>query len=227
MESQLLPLFPLNTVLFPGMPLQLHIFEERYRLMIGECAENKRPFGVVLIKAGQEVGAPAEPRRVGTTALIAAMTRLDDGRMNLVAVGQQRFQIEELLQVRPYLLGRVSMLVEDREEAAETEQAALILPALTGYLVSLFEMLDQQPEPFDLPSEPEALSYVAASILQIGLEEKQSLLETTTTQERLRIELDFLRREGDNLATVLRLKKQMGTVSPLDSARLRNNISPN
>src|SRR5438046_1437349 len=98
METLLLPLFPLNTVLFPGMPLRLHIFEERYRLMIGECVERKQPFGVVLIKAGREVGEPAEPRGVGTTALIAAMSRMDDGRMNLVAVGQERFRIDELRQ---------------------------------------------------------------------------------------------------------------------------------
>jgi Lon protease-like protein len=227
METLLLPLFPLNTVLFPGMPLRLHIFEERYRLMIGECVERKQPFGVVLIKAGREVGEPAEPRAVGTTALIAAMSRMDDGRMNLVAVGQERFRIDELRQVKPYLIGRVSMLAEELDDVADREQAGVIVPALSEYLAALFEMLDQQPEPFDLPSEPARLSYVAASVLQVGLEEKQLFLETSSTRERLRLELECLRREIDKLATVLRVKKQMGTVSPLDSATLRNNISPN
>lgn len=227
MESRLLPLFPLNTVLFPGMPLRLHIFEERYRLMIGECSEQERPFGVVLIQAGEEVGEPAEPHRVGTTARIAALDRLEDGRMNLVAVGQQRFQIEELVQRRPYLLGRVRLLAAEGDGSAERAQAELTGTALRQYLASLFEMLDQSPEPFDLPAEPERLSYVAASILQVGLAEKQQLLETPTTLERLRQELECLRREADNLATVLRVKKQMGSVSPLDPATLRNRISPN
>jgi hypothetical protein len=209
------------------MPLRLHIFEERYRLMIGECAEKEQPFGVVLIKTGQEVGAPAEPRRVGTTALIAALSRLEDGRMNLIAVGQQRFQIEELLQVKPYLIGRVTMLADELDDVADRDQATLIVPALSEYLAALFEMLDQEPEPFDLPSDPERLSFVAASVLQVGLEEKQLFLETSSTHERLRGELECLRRESDKLTTVLRVKKQLGTVSPLDSATLRNRISPN
>src|SRR5205814_5524803 len=91
MVDELMALFPLNTVLFPGMPLPLHIFEERYKLMIGRCLEEERPFGVVLIQSGPEVGGTAVPHRVGTTAHIAAVRRLDDGRMNLIAIGQERF----------------------------------------------------------------------------------------------------------------------------------------
>jgi Lon protease-like protein len=226
-EPQLLPLFPLNTVLFPGMPLRLHIFEDRYRLMIGECTERQQPFGVVLIKAGQEVGAPAEPREVGTTAHIAALSRLDDGRMNLVAVGQQRFRIEELIQVKPYLVGRVTMLADEREDDLLRQEAEAMAPALKEYLSALFAMLDQQPEPFELPSEPARLSYVAASVLQVGLEDKQLLLESPSTRERLQCGIEILRRESEKLATVLDVKKRLGTVSPLDSARLRNTISPN
>ena len=92
MDAELLALFPLNTVLFPGMPLPLHIFEERYKIMIGRCIDEDRPFGVVLIQSGTEVGNPAVPHVVGTTALIAAVKRLEDGRMNLIAVGQERFR---------------------------------------------------------------------------------------------------------------------------------------
>ena len=65
-----LPLFPLNLVLFPGMDLPLHIFEERYKSMIGDCLNQNLPFGVVLIKEGLEVGTPAEPERIGTSARI-------------------------------------------------------------------------------------------------------------------------------------------------------------
>ena len=76
-----LPLFPLNVVLFPGMSLPLHIFEERYKAMIGACSEHDTPFGVLLIKEGQEVGDPAEPFQVGTTARITEVQQLEDGRM--------------------------------------------------------------------------------------------------------------------------------------------------
>ena len=71
-----LPIFPLNAVLFPGAAMPLHIFEERYKLMMGECLRERRPFGVALIRQGREVGEPAEPLDVGTIAQIAAVERL-------------------------------------------------------------------------------------------------------------------------------------------------------
>ena len=71
-----LSLFPLNVVLFPGMPMPLHIFEERYKAMIGECVDREEPFGIILIKEGQEVGEPAEPVKVGTTARIVQVCLL-------------------------------------------------------------------------------------------------------------------------------------------------------
>ena len=226
MELQQLPLFPLNAVLFPGMPLPLHIFEDRYKRMIGECQEHQQAFGVVLIKSGSEVGAPAHPRDVGTTAQITVLTPLEEGRMNLLAVGQQRFRIFELVQQKPYLVGQVAFLEEPSGGECD-ELAATLAGALTGYLDSLFAMLDQEPESFELPTEAGKLSYVTASVLQIGLEEKQTLLEIQSTRDRLRRELQLLRRETDKLATVLHLKERMGTITPFDTTILRNLISPN
>ena len=107
-----LPLFPLNLVLFPGMDLPLHIFEERYRDMIGECLENDAPFGVVLIKNGPEVGARADPERIGTSTRILRSEILDQGRMNIMTRGQQRFEIEEIVQRVPHVVG------PDRSELA-------------------------------------------------------------------------------------------------------------
>ena len=90
-----LPLFPLNTVLFPGMPLGLYIFEERYKLMMAQCLQEEQPFGVVLIAQGKEaMGPAAEPHPVGCTAVITEVQKLNDGRMNIVAVGQERFHID-------------------------------------------------------------------------------------------------------------------------------------
>src|SRR5688572_13111983 len=85
-----LPLFPLNTVLFPGMPLRLHIFEERYKLMIERCYSSGAPFGGTLIRKGGEVGGGADPFLIGCTALITEIEPLNDGRMNIVAVGHER-----------------------------------------------------------------------------------------------------------------------------------------
>ena len=90
-----LPLFPLNTVLFPGAILPLHIFEERYKLMIARCIEERRPFGILLIRKGYEVGDTAEPFDVGTTAHIARVDELEEGKMNLVCLGGKRFRINQ------------------------------------------------------------------------------------------------------------------------------------
>ena len=107
-----LPLFPLNLVLFPGMDLPLHIFEERYKNMIGDCLNQNVPFGVVLIKEGTEVGDPAAPERIGTSARILRSELLDQGRMNIMTKGERRFEIEEIIQRAPHVVGRVRFLVE-------------------------------------------------------------------------------------------------------------------
>src|SRR3990172_4652529 len=102
--------------------MPLHIFEERYKLMIGRCIERRSPFGVVLIRSGEEVGGPAEPHDVGTTARIAQVQRLPDGRLNLVAFGGRRFRILALDTSQPYLQGDVEFL--DSEDVAAAEVAA-------------------------------------------------------------------------------------------------------
>jgi Lon protease-like protein len=119
-----LPLFPLNTVLLPGVALPLHIFEERYRLMIGRCLERREPFGVVLIRQGQETGS-GEIRLadVGTVARIRQASRYADGRMDLVTVGIRRFRIDTLHAGRePYLLGEVTVLDEPFGSAEDLAQ---------------------------------------------------------------------------------------------------------
>src|SRR5690349_3058369 len=115
-----LPLFPLNTVLFPGMNQPLHIFEPRYRLMITECVEHNRPFGSVLIKKGAEVGATAVPYEVGTSAYVTQIEKSLDGRMNIQTVGYQRFKIHALQRHRPYMVG----LIEDNPLAGEDDPAS-------------------------------------------------------------------------------------------------------
>lgn len=117
-----LPIFPLHSVLCPGVALPLHIFEDRYRLMVGRCIERDEPFGVVLIREGREVG-PLDGRlaEVGTTALIRRAGRYPDGRLDIVTVGARRFRIDSLDATRePYLLGDVTYVdetISDGEEA--------------------------------------------------------------------------------------------------------------
>src|SRR4030042_688749 len=120
-----LPLFPLNTVLFPGTILPLHVFEERYKQMIGACLEENSRFGVVLIRSGDEVGGPpAEPHDIGTAARISGLERLPDGRMNLLAVGEERFRIVRLSRQEPYLVAEVEPLKDVHELVAKLEDPA-------------------------------------------------------------------------------------------------------
>jgi Lon protease-like protein len=127
-----LPLFPLNSVLCPGVALPLHIFEERYRAMIGRCVERGEPFGVVLIRDGWEVG-PLRGRLadVGTSAVIREAGRYPDGRLDIVTVGERRFRVEALDRTsEPYLVGRVTWL----DEPLGTEVVAQRLASRVGTL---------------------------------------------------------------------------------------------
>jgi len=227
MVDELMALFPLNTVLFPGMPLPLHIFEERYKLMIGRCIEEERPFGVVLIQSGPEVGGTAVPHPVGTTALIAAVKQLDDGRMNLIAVGQERFRIVEVIRYEPYLVARVETL-QDAEPDREAEALAPeVHDVLASYLRDLFLILEQPEEELQIPSDPGRLSLVAAAVMQIPMGERQALLAMTDVATRLRQEKEWLARETEKQQTLLRMRKRLGEVTQLDSSQVLERLSLN
>jgi Lon protease-like protein len=227
MEDELLALFPLHTVLFPGMPLPLNIFEERYKLMIGRCIEEDRPFGVTLIRSGSEVGAPAVPHSVGTTAHIAGYKRLDDGRMTLIAVGQERFRILEVVREQPYMVARVETLVDQEIGGEAAPLAEELRGSLTTYLRDLFLLLDQPAEELEIPSEPARLSLVAAAVLQIPMGERQLLLEMTDVEKRLQQERLWLAREREKQQTLLRMRKRLGAVTPLDASQLIGRLSLN
>src|ERR687895_323865 len=125
-EPTELPLFPLHTVLCPGVALPLHIFEERYRLLVEHCVEHDEPFGVVLIRNGRDVGPlRGEVAEVGTTALIRQVGQYPDGRFDIVTIGGSRFRIVALERDRaPYLIGRVEMLPEPIGDAPTARRLA-------------------------------------------------------------------------------------------------------
>lgn len=188
-----LPLFPLRTVLFPGMALPLHIFEERYRLMIARCMEEHSPFGVVLIRSGEEVGGAANPHDIGTTARIVSVQRLEDGRMNVVALGEQRFRILQLDNSEPYLMGEVEYLQSEETDAAPLREEAPRVAALFGerHRLSL-AVTGQWIRSIDLPSDPDTLADFVAYQLELPVTAKQELLEMLSVLARLRCETKLL-----------------------------------
>ena len=199
-----LPLFPLNVVLFPGMPLPLYIFEERYKLLINDCLRDHKPFGVTLIKSGAEVGSPAEPHLIGTTARVVSLERLAEGQLNIEAIGEDRFRILELRHDRPYL----SALVENFPMSAADSpliltRATRLRPWVTQYMTLLAQAAETPFEANRLPAEPLALAYLAAIVLQTPLAAKQSLLTVPSLSDLLERERQIYRNEIVILKTLL------------------------
>lgn len=180
-----IPLFPLNTVLFPSQLLPLHIFEHRYRQMVADCLGAQQSFGVVLIRTGQEVGSIATPYSIGTTAKIVQSETLPDGRLNILCVGEARFNILETHTDQPYLSGTIDLWPWQPVQA-QTVQSRMerIRTRLNRYL-QLLSKLISSPLQIDLPDDPANLANLAAAMLQIEAPEKQKLLSTISIDELL------------------------------------------
>lgn len=214
--AETLPLFPLGMVLFPGVLLPLHVFEERYRdlvrsLLTGE-AENQW-FGVVAIRQGWEVGTDAASalHRVGCSAELRQVTRHPDGRYDILTVGRRRFRLLGVdATSRPYLVGTVEWLPdEDAEAPAEgptadhaQRLAGAVGNAFTTYLnaVAAARGLRGQPQP--MPENPTALSHLVASAALLTLDDRQALLEQPGTLARLKATLTLLQHETAMLRTL-------------------------
>ena len=183
-----IPLFPLNTVLFPGTPLQLHIFEERYKRMVFTCLADRTPFGVVLIRHGYEALGPlAEPFRIGCTAQIIQAENLDGGRINITTLGKERFRILKLDSLtQPYLVGQVETYPLSGADGPDLNIPRNELRLRLGrYLARLSAAkLLELSEP-DLPGNPILLAYLAAAVLHITPMQKQQILSISGARDLL------------------------------------------
>jgi Lon protease-like protein len=198
--SELLPLFPLGAVLYPGMLLPLHIFEERYRQLVRDLLERPEPrrFGVIAIRKGRETGIDGVHSlyEIGCTATLRRVDELDDGRFDLVTVGTQRFRLLALDQSLSYLQGEVELVAEDAvDQAAAAPFVRAVQVAFRTYLDALTERGGATVRIEDLPSEPGLLSFVVAATMVIDLPERQGLLDEADTVRRLNAERALLARE--------------------------------
>ena len=188
-----LDLFLLNMVLFPRMRMPLHIFEPRYREMIGRCIAENAPFGVVLIKEGDEAGPPAVPHDVGTTARIFKTETLEDGRMNIAIEGQERFRIDEIIATEPHVIAEVTLYpLEIDDQSAVDREAAEVRDLFTRGLRLLVELQGGFAPHLDAPSNPERLAIFVAAGLPLESSAKQALLEIRTTDALLEAERRFI-----------------------------------
>lgn len=172
-----LPLFPLDVVLFPGMVLPLHIFEKRYKEMIGECLQDNSPFGVLY--AHDERVA-----RIGCTAEISqVIQRYPDGRLDLAALGRKRFQVSFFDSQKPYLRATVELL-PDLEGSPEPSES-LARQALDLYAQASLLMGQDDPEKFNTESSLQGLAFKLASSLHLQNAIRQRILEARSEDQRL------------------------------------------
>jgi Lon protease-like protein len=204
-----LRLFPLNTVLFPGAALNLHVFEPRYRQMVAECLDGNEAFGVVLIREGDEAGDPdVQPHDIGTTARIAEVTPLPSGRYYIRTIGGRRFRIERIVSREPYLLADVEYFDDAAGEPEAVERLTADVTAEFREYLKLIVSFSGSPANVELPGDPVAASFAIGDALQIADTLKQQLLEIASTDGRLDAELGFLRRLLPQLRTLLQRKAE-------------------
>ena len=205
--SETLPLFPLGTVLYPGLLLPLHVFEERYRQLVRDLLAGPEPrtFGVIAIREGRETGPNGilTLHEVGCTATVRQVTELDDGRYDLVTVGTQRFLLTGTDDTKPYLQGQVELLAEDTgDESGAVLAARSVQDAFRTYLGALAERGVTQVSAPELPDDPILLSYLVAASMVIDLRDKQALLAEPDALHRLVTERMLLSRETTMLRTL-------------------------
>ena len=202
----MLPLFPLGAVLYPGMLLPLHIFEERYRQLVRDLLDGAEPrrFGVIAIRKGRETGIDGVHSlyEIGCTATLRRVEEREDGRFDIVSVGTRRFRLLTLDRTRPYLQGEVEMLADEPADPAEAGPAVRVIQAaFREYLDALTEWGGATVRLEDLPDEPELLSFIVAAAMIIDLPERQAMLAEPDTLRRLALQRALLSRETAMLRT--------------------------
>ncbi len=214
-----LPHFPLHAVLFPHLPLPVHVFEERYRAMAADLVADGSPYAgrfvISMITDGPEVGGEATTRQIGTVCEVRNAERMPDGRWVLLVVGVARARLGAVDRSGPYALVEVDEIAEPVGDGADALLPS-VQDALDAYLATVKRFvaraasveeqqqesrdvtatLDEVLKPIRLPDDPVAASYAVAGVLQIELNRKQDLLELPDASLRLRAELELLRRES-------------------------------
>ena len=206
-----LPLFPLNTILFPQMPISLHVFEARYQKMVQWCLDNDAPFGVVLIRRGLEVGGDAEPYKIGCMAHITHTEKLDEGRLNLVAMGKTRFMIKTIYRDKPYLTGVVDELplIDDIGTPPACPKGEYLTALMAQYLTVLGRVSRVQLGG-KMPVEPIPLAYLGATLLQMPAKKNQALLAHNRASELIKAVLDLYRFELPMLTAMMSSMPKIG-----------------
>ncbi|MCL4522902.1 MAG: LON peptidase substrate-binding domain-containing protein [Acidobacteria bacterium] len=194
-----IPIFLLDVVLFPGIPLPLHIFEERYKLMVHECMEQRREFGVVMTR-GDGVAA------VGCTAAILQIVKqYPDGRMDILTVGRTRFHMNDVFDEKPYLEAAVEYLEDDLVPEGQPAPRQLL-----QLFEQCFSILHGRAPQMEIPQGSIPIAFLIASELPLDLEYKQELLEQRSEVERQANLREKLEKWLPELEQLDRIKRRAG-----------------
>jgi Lon protease-like protein len=187
-----LPIFPLNTVVFPGVTVPLHVFEDRYRALVHHLLtisdKSLRLFGIVAIREGYEVGdhGAQSVHRVGCVVQMTSVQPYPDGRFDIEVVGRQRMRLDSLDSSGAYLVGDVEVVDDDvRTDDAALREAVRATRTFEQYCEVLAGLSDGIEVEGELPRDPTYLSYTLAATCLLPLKERQSLLEAGSTLDRL------------------------------------------
>ncbi|MEP6742290.1 MAG: LON peptidase substrate-binding domain-containing protein [bacterium] len=183
-----LPIFPLALVLFPGVPLPLHIFEPRYRQMLSDARAGHNLFGVSYFDASTSDKEVPPAGHVGCVAEVTEAQTLPDGRSNILTVGIIRYRVEEYAEGdEPYLLARVSFFEDEEEEASVLSASAHeVAETFTRIARAVRTINDERASLPDISdTDPQRLSFLVAAAMEVDTDVKQDLLELRSTAERL------------------------------------------
>jgi uncharacterized protein len=187
-----LPIFPLNTVMFPGVRVPLHVFEDRYRALVHHLLtipdKSLRLFGIVAIREGYEVGQHGvhSVHRIGCVVQMTSVEPYEDGRFDIEVLGRQRLRLDGLNTSGEFLVGDVELLTERTAKGSDAaREAARTYGVFEEYRRRLSQMRGGDVLDGDLPRDPEFLSYSLSATCLLTLQERQALLEADTPLERL------------------------------------------
>jgi Lon protease-like protein len=205
-------MFPLGTVLLPGAPLPLHVFEPRYRQLTADCLAGEPEFGVVLIERGSEVGGGDVRTGVGTLARIVAAQSLPDGRAFLMTVGTRRIRVVEWLEDAPYPRAMVEPLEDETTAGAGTPDATVAYAQLVATTRRALAMaaelgVDAGDATREFPDDPSAGTFDVAAVAPLGMLDRQRVLATTSAGERCALLLRLL----DEATELLRFRLTGGS----------------
>ncbi|MFO7947177.1 MAG: LON peptidase substrate-binding domain-containing protein [Armatimonadota bacterium] len=208
MRTKRLSIMPMFQVLFPGMPMPLDLWEDRYIKLARQCSETDTEFGIVLIEEGKEVGGPVKTTyKIGTTARVAHTREMDDHTAALV-VGQEKFRIVDIVKTQPVMQAAVEMVPDMQEISVSAEFVEDTCAEFGEYMTMMLKLVGFPDIDIEIPDDPNRLSYMIAAHLRCGAKVRQELLEMDDPRKRLGRSRELMQEARDEYRVILAAREE-------------------